>query len=99
MRESSAPALLDLLREREERILGLEADMTTWEQKYFEESAMRHFAMEAAATAAAQRSVHTHFIHETFINIQKKCKLKEKLTSLCLYIVNFYFNLHSMYFI
>lgn len=60
MRESSAPALLDLLREREERILGLEADMTCWEQKYFEESAMRHFAMEAAATAAAQRSVHTH---------------------------------------
>ncbi|XP_077063715.1 angiomotin-like protein 1 [Siphateles boraxobius] len=53
--ESSAPALLDLLREREERILGLEADMTCWEQKYFEESAMRHFAMEAAATASAQR--------------------------------------------
>lgn len=56
--ESSAPALLDLLREREERILGLEADMTRWEQKYLEESAMRHFAMEAAATAAAQRSAH-----------------------------------------
>ncbi|XP_073674199.1 angiomotin-like protein 1 isoform X1 [Garra rufa] len=53
--ESSAPALLDLLREREERILGLEADMTHWEQKYLEESAMRQFAMEAAATAAAQR--------------------------------------------
>ncbi|XP_051963064.1 angiomotin-like protein 1 isoform X2 [Xyrauchen texanus] len=53
--KSSAPALLDLLREREERILGLEADMMRWEQKYLEESAMRHFAMEAAATAAAQR--------------------------------------------
>uniref|UniRef100_A0A3B1JEY7 Angiomotin C-terminal domain-containing protein n=2 Tax=Astyanax mexicanus TaxID=7994 RepID=A0A3B1JEY7_ASTMX len=53
--ESSAPALLDLLREREERILGLEADMMCWEQKYLEESAMRQFAMEAAATAAAQR--------------------------------------------
>ncbi|XP_056330302.1 angiomotin-like protein 1 isoform X2 [Danio aesculapii] len=53
--ESTAPAVLDLLREREERILGLEADMTRWEQKYLEESAMRHFAMEAAATAAAQR--------------------------------------------
>ncbi|XP_051965950.1 angiomotin-like protein 1 isoform X2 [Xyrauchen texanus] len=53
--ESSAPAMLDLLREREERILGLEADMTRWEQKYLEETAMRHFAMEAAATAAAQR--------------------------------------------
>ncbi len=34
--------------------------MTRWEQKYLEESAMRQFAMEAAATAAAQRSVHTH---------------------------------------
>ncbi|XP_052473148.1 angiomotin-like protein 1 isoform X1 [Carassius gibelio] len=53
--ESSAPALLDLLKEREERILGLEADMTRWEQKYLEESAMRQFATEAAATAAAQR--------------------------------------------
>ncbi|XP_062843960.1 angiomotin-like protein 1 isoform X2 [Trichomycterus rosablanca] len=53
--ESSAPALLDLLREREERILGLEADRMRWEQKYLEESAMRQFTMEAAATAAAQR--------------------------------------------
>lgn len=62
MGESSAPALLDLLREREERILGLEADMTRWEQKYLEESAMRHFAMEAAATAAAQRSAHAESV-------------------------------------
>ncbi|XP_059389467.1 angiomotin-like protein 1 isoform X2 [Carassius carassius] len=53
--ESSAPALLDLLKEKEERILGLEADMTRWEQKYLEESAMRQFATEAAATASAQR--------------------------------------------
>ncbi|KAM9440229.1 angiomotin-like protein 1 isoform 2-T3 [Clarias gariepinus] len=53
--ESSAPALMDLLREREERILGLEADRMRWEQKYLEESAMRQFAMEAAATAAVQR--------------------------------------------
>lgn len=51
----SAPALMELLREKEERILALEADMTKWEQKYLEESAMRHFAMDAAATAAAQR--------------------------------------------
>ncbi|XP_055051553.2 angiomotin-like protein 1 [Misgurnus anguillicaudatus] len=61
--ETNAPALLDLLREREERILGLEADMTRWEQKYLEESAMRHFAMEAAATAAAQRD--TTIIHHS----------------------------------
>lgn len=42
-------------REREERILALEADITKWEQKYLEESTMRQFAMDAAATAAAQR--------------------------------------------
>ncbi|XP_066555340.1 angiomotin-like protein 1 isoform X2 [Amia ocellicauda] len=52
--EYNAPALMELLREKEERILALEADMTKWEQKYLEESAMRHFAMDAAATAAAQ---------------------------------------------
>lgn len=48
-------ALLEQLREREERILALEADMTHWEQKYLEEKTMREFAMDAAATAAAQR--------------------------------------------
>ncbi|XP_042195108.1 angiomotin-like 2a [Callorhinchus milii] len=53
--EYSAPALMELLREKEERILALEADMTKWEQKYLEESTMRQFAMDAAATAAAQR--------------------------------------------
>ncbi|XP_021568930.1 angiomotin-like protein 1 [Carlito syrichta] len=53
--EHSAPALLELVREKEERILALEADMTRWEQKYLEESAIRHFAMNAAATAAAER--------------------------------------------
>nr|XP_033804760.1 angiomotin-like protein 1 isoform X2 [Geotrypetes seraphini] len=53
--EYNAPALMELLREKEETILALEADMTKWEQKYLEESAMRHFAMDAAATAATQR--------------------------------------------
>ncbi|XP_038674082.1 angiomotin-like protein 1 isoform X2 [Scyliorhinus canicula] len=53
--EYNAPALMEILREKEERILALEADMTKWEQKYLEERAMRHFAMDAAATAAAQR--------------------------------------------
>ncbi|TRY58649.1 hypothetical protein DNTS_024792 [Danionella cerebrum] len=42
------------LREREEQVLALEADITRWEQKYLEESTMRQFAMDAAATAAAQ---------------------------------------------
>ncbi|XP_074545639.1 angiomotin-like 2b [Halichoeres trimaculatus] len=48
-------SLQERLREREERILALESDMVRWEQKYLEESTMRQFAMEVAATAAAQR--------------------------------------------
>uniref|UniRef100_A0A8B9PVY4 Angiomotin like 1 n=1 Tax=Apteryx owenii TaxID=8824 RepID=A0A8B9PVY4_APTOW len=60
--EHSAPALMELVREKEERILALEADMTKWEQKYLEESTIRHFAMNAAATAATERdtSAPTH---------------------------------------
>lgn len=53
--EYNAAALMELLREKEERILALEADMTKWEQKYLEENVMRHFALDAAATVAAQR--------------------------------------------
>lgn len=53
--ELSARRLSEQLREKEEQILALEADMTKWEQKYLEERAMRQFAMDAAATAAAQR--------------------------------------------
>lgn len=51
----NAHILSEQLREREEKILALEADMTKWEQKYLEECTMRQFAMDAAATAAAQR--------------------------------------------
>ncbi|XP_026139477.1 angiomotin-like 2a [Carassius auratus] len=51
----SVSTLQELLREKEERILFLEADKTRWEQKYLEEKTMRDFAMDAAATAAAQR--------------------------------------------
>lgn len=47
--------LHERLREREECILALEADLVRWEQKYLEESTMRQFAMDVAATAAAQR--------------------------------------------
>ncbi|KAM8952397.1 angiomotin-like protein 2 isoform 1-T1 [Pelodytes ibericus] len=53
--ELSASVLSEHLREKEEKILALEADMTKWEQKYLEERTMRQFAMDAAATAAAQR--------------------------------------------
>ncbi|NXC37573.1 AMOL2 protein, partial [Penelope pileata] len=53
--ELSAHRLSEQLREKEEKILALEADMTKWEQKYLEECTMRQFAMDAAATAAAQR--------------------------------------------
>ncbi|KAM8874542.1 angiomotin-like 2a [Spinachia spinachia] len=52
---SSSMLQQQLLREKEERVLALEADITKWEQKYLEESTMRQFAMDAAATAAAQR--------------------------------------------
>nr|XP_055069314.1 angiomotin-like 2a [Misgurnus anguillicaudatus] len=51
----SMSSLQQQLREREEQVLALEADITRWEQKYLEESTMRQFAMDAAATAAAQR--------------------------------------------
>ncbi|XP_062423306.1 angiomotin-like protein 1 isoform X3 [Rhea pennata] len=58
--EHNAPALMELVREKEERILALEADMTKWEQKYLEESTIRHFAMSAAATAATKRIKNLH---------------------------------------
>ncbi|XP_063161943.1 angiomotin-like protein 1 [Candoia aspera] len=53
--EYNVPALMELVREKDERILALEADMTKWEQKYLEESTIRHFAMNAAATAATEK--------------------------------------------
>ncbi|KFQ14938.1 Angiomotin-like 2, partial [Leptosomus discolor] len=55
LRLRTAHTLSEQLREKEEKILALEADMTKWEQKYLEECTMRQFAMDAAATAAAQR--------------------------------------------
>ncbi|XP_051989900.1 angiomotin-like 2a [Xyrauchen texanus] len=51
----SVSTLQELLHEKEECILSLEADKTRWEQKYLEEKTMREFALDAAATAAAQR--------------------------------------------
>ncbi|XP_076009426.1 angiomotin-like 2a isoform X2 [Genypterus blacodes] len=53
--EQSSFVYQQQLREKEESILALEADITKWEQKYLEESTMRQFAMDVAATAAAQR--------------------------------------------
>lgn len=63
--EYSAPALMNLLRKKEETILALEADTTKWEQKYLEESAMRHFTMDAATTAITQQdsSIMSHSRH------------------------------------
>uniref|UniRef100_A0A8D0H315 Angiomotin n=1 Tax=Sphenodon punctatus TaxID=8508 RepID=A0A8D0H315_SPHPU len=61
--EYNATALMELLREKEERILALEADMTKWEQKYLEESVMRQFALDAAATVAAHRMDTTVISH------------------------------------
>ncbi|XP_061596255.1 angiomotin isoform X1 [Cololabis saira] len=57
--EYNATALMEHLREKEERILALEADMTKWEQKYLEESVMRQFALDAAASVATQRDTGT----------------------------------------
>lgn len=52
---------MEHLREKEERILALEADMTKWEQKYLEESVMRQFALDAAASVATQRYLWIRF--------------------------------------
>ncbi|XP_029028670.1 angiomotin isoform X2 [Betta splendens] len=57
--EYNATVLMEQLREKEERILALEADMTKWEQKYLEESVMRQFALDAAASVATQRDTST----------------------------------------
>uniref|UniRef100_A0A8C6VNF9 Angiomotin like 1 n=1 Tax=Naja naja TaxID=35670 RepID=A0A8C6VNF9_NAJNA len=41
--EYNVPALMELVREKDERILALEADMTKWEQKYLEENGLISF--------------------------------------------------------
>ncbi|XP_029113914.1 angiomotin isoform X2 [Scleropages formosus] len=61
--EHSVAALMERLREKEERILALEADMTKWEQKYLEESVMRQFALDAAASVATQRDTSSGISH------------------------------------
>ncbi|KAA0720342.1 Angiomotin [Triplophysa tibetana] len=60
--EFSTASLMEHLREKEERILALEADMTKWEQKYLEESVMRQFALDAAASVATQRDTFSSII-------------------------------------
>ncbi len=37
------------VREKEQRILQLEADVLKWEQRYLEETALRHLALDAVA--------------------------------------------------
>ncbi|KAJ8266904.1 hypothetical protein GJAV_G00135980 [Gymnothorax javanicus] len=61
--EFNSAALMEQLREKEERILALEADMTKWEQKYLEESVMRQFALDAAASVATQRDTSVGISH------------------------------------
>uniref|UniRef100_A0AAQ5WZC1 Angiomotin C-terminal domain-containing protein n=1 Tax=Amphiprion ocellaris TaxID=80972 RepID=A0AAQ5WZC1_AMPOC len=63
--EYNAAALMEHLREKEERILALEADMTKWEQKYLEESVMRQFALDAAASVATQRDTSAAVINHS----------------------------------
>ncbi|XP_037677395.1 angiomotin isoform X2 [Choloepus didactylus] len=78
--ECNAAALMELLREKEERILALEADMTKWEQKYLEENVMRHFALDAAATVAAQRdtTVISHSPNTSYDTALEACIQKEE---------------------
>nr|XP_009486805.1 PREDICTED: angiomotin-like protein 2 [Pelecanus crispus] len=58
--ELSAHTLSEQLREKEEKILALEADMTKWEQKYLEECTMRQFAMDAAFNEDLLLASHKH---------------------------------------
>ncbi|CAB1457294.1 unnamed protein product [Pleuronectes platessa] len=60
--EYNATVLIEHLREKEEKILALEADMTKWEQKYLEECVMRQFALDAAASVATQRDTSASMI-------------------------------------
>lgn len=60
---------MEHLREKEERILALEADMTKWEQKYLEESVMRQFALDAAASVATQRYISKLLLCFSYIDV------------------------------
>ncbi|NXL50044.1 AMOL2 protein, partial [Podilymbus podiceps] len=91
--ELSAHTLSEQLREKEEKILALEADMTKWEQKYLEECTMRQFAMDAAATAAAQRdttlishsprhSPNSSFNEDLFLASHKHQEMENRLKAL-----------------
>lgn len=68
---------MEHLREKEERILALEADITKWEQKYLEESVMRQFALDAAASVATQRYTNYNSINNNHSN---QCSLTEKIS-------------------
>ena len=41
--------LLQQLCEKDQRILALESEMLKWEQRYLEESALRHLAVDAVS--------------------------------------------------
>uniref|UniRef100_A0A3Q2Q4T2 Angiomotin n=1 Tax=Fundulus heteroclitus TaxID=8078 RepID=A0A3Q2Q4T2_FUNHE len=82
--EYNATALMEHLREKEERILALEADMTKWEQKYLEESVMRQFALDAAASVATQRikNLHAQIIEkDAMIKVLHQRSRKEPMKS------------------
>ncbi len=50
------------LREKDQRILALESGMLKWEQRYLEESALRHLAVDAASMPKYVRSFFSQFI-------------------------------------
>lgn len=49
---TSGETIADLkrkIRERDEKIMSLEGDVTKWEQRYLEENALRQAAIDAAS--------------------------------------------------
>lgn len=62
---SSGETIADLkrrLRERDEKIMSLEGDVTKWEQRYLEESALRQAAIDAASLPKYVRILLSSFI-------------------------------------
>lgn len=57
------------LREREEKIMVLEGEVTKWEQRYLQESAMRQLAIDVASMpkCVTQMSVAKHVLYSLFV--------------------------------
>lgn len=49
------------IREKEEKIMILEGEVTKWEQRYLQEAAMRQLAIEAASLPKLVQIITNHF--------------------------------------